>query len=182
MSSRKLPLTIESDHIILRAFRPEEFDLVLAGRRGLEKRAFPAGLIDVSKVRRMVKWSGRWYKGSIVLAIEVDHRLVGEIQARGNPMQTLPEGVFELGIVIYKRSRRGKGIGADAVRTLTTWLFKEAGARRVQASTAVHNVAMRRVLERIGFQLEGVLRSFMPRGRVRDDYAMYAVTQSDKRS
>jgi RimJ/RimL family protein N-acetyltransferase len=180
--SRKSPLTLEGDHIILRAFRSEEFDLVMMGRRGLERRAFPAGVTDDSKVRRMVERSGRWYRGSIGLAIEAGHVLVGEIQARGNPMQTLPEGAFELGIVIYKRSRRGKGIGADAVRTLTAWLFDEAGARRVQASTAVHNVAMRRVLERVGFQLEGVLRSFMPRGRIRDDYAMYAVIQPDKRS
>jgi len=182
MPSQKSPLTLEGDHVILRAFRPEEFDLVLAGRRGLERRAFPARVTDDSKLKRMVKGSGHWYKGSIALAIEADHMLVGEIQARGNPLQTLPQGVFELGIAIYRRSRRGKGIGADAVRTLTTWLFKEAGARRVQASTVVHNVAMRRVLERIGFQLEGVLRSFMLRGRVRDDYAMYAVIQPDKRS
>ncbi len=182
MPSRRSRVTLAGDHVILRAFRPEEFDLVLAGRRGLERRALPAGAIDVSKLRRMVDQSGRWYKGSIALAIEADHVLVGEIQARGNPLQTLPQGVFELGIAIYRRSRRGKGIGADAVRTLTTWLFKEGGARRVQAGTAVHNVAMRRVLERIGFQLEGIQRSFMPRGRVRDDYAMYAVIQLDKLS
>jgi len=49
----------------------------------------------------------------------------------------------------------------------------------VQASTAADNIAMRRVLEKLGFMYEGTLRSFMPAGEGRDDYVLYAVTRSD---
>jgi RimJ/RimL family protein N-acetyltransferase len=57
------------------------------------------------------------------------------------------------------------------------WLFCREEA---VASTAVENVAMRRVLEKVGLAFEGVMRAFMPRqsGR-RDDYALYAVTRSE---
>jgi RimJ/RimL family protein N-acetyltransferase len=48
---------------------------------------------------------------------------------------------------------------------------------RVQASTAVTNKAARRVLEKLGFKREGVLRSFMPGPRGREDYVMYAKTK-----
>ena len=46
----------------------------------------------------------------------------------------------------------------------------------MQASTALDNVAMRRVLEVIGYEYEGVLRSFAPTADgTREDYALYAV-------
>ena len=106
-------------------------------------------------------------------------RLIGEIQARGHPAQTLPPGVFEVGIVLYDPADRGKGYGMEAVALLTGWLFEQAGAARVQASTAVGNLPMRRVLERLGFACEGVMRAFMPEGARRSDYALYAVTKSD---
>ena len=43
--------------------------------------------------------------------------------------------------------------------------------------TALENVAMRRVLEALGFVHEGTLQSFMPGPDGREDYAMYAVTR-----
>jgi RimJ/RimL family protein N-acetyltransferase len=38
---------------------------------------------------------------------------------------------------------------------------------------------MRRVLERLGFTLEGVMRAFMAGPTGREDYALYGVTRSD---
>ena len=53
----------------------------------------------------------------------------------------------------------------------------------MQASTSVDNVAMRRVLERLGWELEGVLRSYSPgEGGSREDYAMYAATRGQSAS
>jgi len=65
------------------------------------------------------------------------------------------------------------------VRQLTDRLFAREGAERVQASTAADNVAMRRVLEKLGFGYEGTLRGFMPGAEGRDDYVMYAVIRGD---
>ena len=63
---------------------------------------------------------------------------------------------------------------------LTTWLFDDAGAARVQAGTTVDNDAMRAVLERLGFRLEGILRSV---GALSDgsrvDGALYAVLREE---
>ena len=64
---------------------------------------------------------------------------------------------------------------------LTRWLFEQAGAARVQAGTAVANAGMRRVLERLGFACEGVMRAFEPQGPggARNDFALYAMTTDD---
>jgi RimJ/RimL family protein N-acetyltransferase len=165
---------LEGERVALRPLRPEEVDAVLdAGDR--------LGGTPRARLRRRLARSGRWVRGHLDLAIEADGRLVGEIQARGDPAQTLPGGVFEIGIVIYDPADRGRGLGTEAVALLTGWLLGQAGAARVQASTAVDNAGMRRLLERLGFACEGIMRAFMPEGAGRADYALYAVTRDDWR-
>jgi RimJ/RimL family protein N-acetyltransferase len=112
------------------------------------------------------------------LGIEVEGTLIGDIQAR-QPRNAIPAGVFELGIEIYESGHHGKGYGGEATRMLTGWLFERAGAERVQAETAVGNIGMRRVLERLGYSFEGVMRGFMAGPSGREDYALYAATRSD---
>lgn len=138
---------------------------------------------DRDALRARIEASGTWSNGpaGLMLAIETGGRLVGEIQARGGTSQLLPPGVFELGIDLYEATERGRGIGAAAVAELTGHLFGEEGANRVQISTDIGNVAMRRVCERLGFGFEGVLRGFMPTNDGPRDYAMYGMTHDDYR-
>lgn len=114
------------------------------------------------------------------MAIDHNGRLVGDIQARTAPKQTLPAGVFEIGVIVYRQEDRGRGYGREAVELLTRWLFTSAGAERVQAGTEVSNGAVRAVLEHLGFRLEGVMRSYgATSDGTRLDGAMYAVIKSD---
>jgi RimJ/RimL family protein N-acetyltransferase len=172
---------LEGERVVLRPMRLDELDAVLEARASLEIGAQPGRTRARERLRRRLARSGRLARGHLDLAIEADGRLIGEIQARGHPAQTLPPGVFELGIVVYDPADRGRGYGVEAVALLTGWLFERAGAARVQAGTAVGNASMRRVLERLGFACEGVMRAFMPEGsgRTRVDYALYAVTKRD---
>jgi RimJ/RimL family protein N-acetyltransferase len=156
-------------------------DAVLAVRGGLGMRAQSGGSRARERSRRRLARSGRLVWGRLDLAVEVDRCLIGEIQARGHPAQTLPPGVFELGVVVYDPADRGRGAGLEAVALLTGWLFEQVGAARVQAGTAVDNASMRRVLERLGFACEGVMRAFMPENSGRTDYALYALTKNDWR-
>ena len=83
-------------------------------------------------------------------------------------------------MILYQPRDRGSGYGAEAVKLLTTWLFETAKAERVQAGTDVGNRAMRAVLARLGFQLEGILRGYRAIGDgTRSDGAMYAVLKPE---
>jgi len=174
---------LEGERVILRPLGHQELDAVLAARDRLQVgAAWAGGARARERVRRRLGRSGRLLRGHLDLGIEVDGRLIGEIQARGHPAQTLPPAVYELGIVVYDRADRGRGHGLEAVALLTGWLFEEAGAARVQAGTAVDNAGMRRVLERLGFAFEGVMRDFAPEGSggARTDFALYALTAGDR--
>ena len=128
-------------------------------------------------LRRRIARSGVFADGRLELAVDLDGQVVGDIEAR-HPPGSMPPGVYEIGIELYAVETRGHGVGSEAVELLTTHLFDEHAAGRVQATTAVTNGPMRRVLERLGYVEEGVLRAFMPAtDGLREDYVMYAVTE-----
>jgi RimJ/RimL family protein N-acetyltransferase len=122
--------------------------------------------------------SGEFDGTELLLGIQVDGRLAGEVQAR-QPRMGLPPGVFELGIDLFDEADRGRGLGRIALTQLLTRLFEQEGAHRVQLTTDVDNAAMRTLSERLGFGFEGVMRSFMPSTDGPRDYAMYAMTKDD---
>jgi [ribosomal protein S5]-alanine N-acetyltransferase len=172
--------------IRLRPFRADEVSAAWRGLMQQDEAAHPrraradAGAAPSEQFRRRLHRSGRLWRGCLDLAVDCDGRLVGTVQARTRPTQTLPADVYEIGVVLYQPGDRGHGYGADAVELLTSWLFDAGKAERVQASTAVNNAAMRAVLERLGFQLEGVLRGYGPSSTgSRIDGAIYAVLKPE---
>jgi RimJ/RimL family protein N-acetyltransferase len=58
----------------------------------------------------------------------------------------------EIGITIGDRSYWGKGLGADAVRTLVRHIFRVTGFRRVYLKTLDWNVRAQRAFEAAGFR------------------------------
>jgi RimJ/RimL family protein N-acetyltransferase len=136
------------------------------------------GPAELAELRERIARSGEFDGTEILLGIQVDGRLAGEVQAR-QPRMGLPPGVFELGIDLFDGADRGRGIGGTALALLLKRLFQDEGAHRVQLTTDVDNAAMRRTSERLGFAFEGVMRSFMPSIEGPRDYAVYAITRED---
>ncbi len=147
---------LRSERFILRSLRKDELDAWLASRAGLTREALPAGSGERERLRERIERSGSLRHGEIDLAIEVDGRLAGQIQAYRPPGRTLPEGVHEIGVALFDPADQGKGLGTEAVRLFVGWLF-EQGAQRVQGGTAVTNKPMRRVFERLGFRVRSTL-------------------------
>jgi RimJ/RimL family protein N-acetyltransferase len=98
-------------------------------------------------------------------------RVLGSIGATWNESRDVAEIGYWL-----RADARGRGVTTDAVRLIAAWALA-AGAARVQLRAAVGNDASRRVAEKAGFRLEGVLRSsyWNPRLGRRVDWAMYSL-------
>jgi aminoglycoside 6'-N-acetyltransferase len=171
---------IVGDRVTLRAYHDDEAPILVSTWADAEwfapKGTGPRELAE--RVRERIRRSGGFADGVVILAIEAEGRLVGEVQAR-QPVNGLPPGVFELGIELFEDGDRRRGLGGEAIASITRHLFDDEGAHRVQLTTDVDNVAMRRVAERLGFRCEGVLRSFMPGPDGPRDYAMYSITGHD---
>jgi RimJ/RimL family protein N-acetyltransferase len=107
-------------------------------------------------MRVRIELSGKLRDGRIDLAVEANGRLVGEIQTYRPLERSLPPAVYEIGVSLYGSADRGKGWGTEALRLFVDWLFRQ-GAERVQGGTAVTNLPMRRVFEKLGFTVLGSL-------------------------
>jgi ribosomal-protein-alanine N-acetyltransferase len=104
-------------------------------------------------------------------AIVIDDEAVGGISLRpGSDIERLTAEVgFWLGETFW-----GRGIVTDAVGAVTTWGFEELGLARIFAVPFARNHASHRVLEKSGYEREGLLRSSAIKdGQILDQY-MYA--------
>ena len=82
-----------------------------------------------------------------------DGRIIGDLGTHGPPDR---EGCVEIGYALAP-SARGQGIGTAAVAALVGRLAAVPGIGRLTAVTGAQNTASRRLLERQGFRVTGLL-------------------------
>jgi RimJ/RimL family protein N-acetyltransferase len=84
----------------------------------------------------------------------------------------------ELGYIVAAHAR-GRGVATAALGLLTRWAFEERGIQRAYLIIDVANPASKRVAERCGYRLEGVLRNtYLKQGR-RSDTELWSRLPSD---
>jgi RimJ/RimL family protein N-acetyltransferase len=96
----------------------------------------------------------------------------------------ITEAVSALAMAGYNLARdwRGRGYASRALRLLAAWAFAAVGLARLEAGTAVDNLASQRVLAAVGFQREGLQRGRLPGpGGTRVDNLLYALLPGDLR-
>lgn len=86
--------------------------------------------------------------------IQWDDDLVGTVSLNG-VNHTMTYG--EIGYLVGE-DFQGKGIGTEAVRLFVDKVFAETKLRRLVAHVAEENTSSCRLLERVGFKKEGLLR------------------------
>lgn len=113
---------------------------------------------------------------SLFRAIEVDGRAVGSIAlCRGSDVY---QKTAELGYWLAE-DYWGRGIMTRAVKRICKEGFSRWDIQRIYAEPFAHNAGSRRVLEKAGFFLEGVMRrGVYKRGKV-CDFCMYALLRED---
>lgn len=108
----------------------------------------------------------------ICRAIVVDGKVVGSI------------GVF-CGSDVYERSAEmgywlaeefwGQGIMTEAAKRICTQAFEQFDIVRIFAEPYAYNTGSRRVLEKAGFSLEGIMKNGVYKNGKLCDYCMYAL-------
>ena len=113
---------------------------------------------------------------SLFRAIEIDGRAAGSIAlCRGSDVY---QKTADLGYWLAE-DYWGRGIMTQAVRQLCREGFSRWDIQRIHAEPFAHNAGSRRVLEKAGFSLEGVMRrGVFKRGQV-CDFCMYALLREE---
>ena len=87
-------------------------------------------------------------------------------------------GVGGLGYWVVASSRR-QGRATSAIGLLARWALRSTYLVRIEARVMTDNPASMRVLERAGFQYEGVLRSHLVVDGKGVDMASYSLIEDD---
>jgi RimJ/RimL family protein N-acetyltransferase len=69
-------------------------------------------------------------------------------------------------------------VATAAVRAVSAYGFATLGLQRMEATTFTRNMASQRVLEKAGFNYEGVLKGYHLKNDVLVDVRMYALVKT----
>jgi RimJ/RimL family protein N-acetyltransferase len=119
-----------------------------------------------------------WATGRGVVFAVVDSRggdLLGSLGLSGVDRA---DGLAEIGFWTAPWARR-RGVTVEAVGAVCRWAFAELGRERIEWQAGVGNIGSRRVAERAGFIVEGMLRSRLVLAGRRTDAWIGGLLRSD---
>ena len=113
---------------------------------------------------------------TFAFAITVDNMVLGSIGIfrQGN----IHRQTAELGYYIAEEYW-GKGIMTEAVKQICEYVFANSDIIRIYAEPFAYNIASCRVLEKVGFQYEGTLRSNAVKNSKVIDMKMYSLLKEE---
>jgi len=87
----------------------------------------------------------------------------------------------KIGRIGYTISKKfwGRGFGTAAVAALIQKIFLESDIERIEADCSIHNPASVRILEKNGFGLEGIKRSYLQIDGQRVDHFSFGLLRFD---
>ena len=107
-------------------------------------------------------------------AVVLEGKLIGTV----NLAIDANNQIAMLGYAI-SREHWGQGIATEAARAAVAWGFRTFGLAKIWASTDARNVASRRVMEKLGMQLEGLFRSHAVGRDGRTDSVTYGLLREE---
>lgn len=92
----------------------------------------------------------------------------------------LVQGRCEIGYSLH-RDWHGQGLASEALHSMITYLFEQLQLRRIEADVDPRNTSSWRLLEKLGFVREGLLRERWTVNDERCDTALYGLLRKDYR-
>jgi ribosomal-protein-alanine N-acetyltransferase len=168
--------------LTLRAFRQE--DLGFLDR--LETDPAALGGFEWFGFTNARKWRKRWEQDGLITpesanlaVVSGDGTVIGITSWKAIHRGGSPGCCFEIGAALLPEYR-GQGLGTVAQQLLVDYLFRFTTVHRLEAGTDADNLAEQKVLERIGFTREGVLRQVAFRDGAWRDAVVYALLRDDE--
>lgn len=109
------------------------------------------------------------------IVLKANNQMIGTCDVT---KKTLPGDIGELGYILNKQYW-GQGIMSEVVEKVLEIAFLHSGFHSIRVTHAVENIGSQKVIEKSGFQYEGVLRAYMFQNGVYYDMKSYSLLQSE---
>ena len=128
----------------------------------------------VEWINRAKEW---WPRGNLRFAIvdAGDDRLLGQVGLGVNPRHLSAEGYYWV-----VPSERGRGVASQGLGLVTDWGFSK-GIERLFLLIHPENRASNRLVAKMGFVREGILRAYEPVKDQRPDLVSWSLLPNDQR-
>jgi len=180
LSSGELP-TLETERLVIRHPRPEDADdlLTVFGDEEVMRYWSHEPLVTRSAVTSYIESIDSLFHNRELFQWAIQHR--GEHRVIGTV--TLHELMeqnrrAEVGFILG-REHWGRGLATEAVRSLCRFAFDQLGLHRLEADIDPRNTASEKLLVRLGFGKEGLLRERWYTYGEWSDSALYGLLSSE---
>ncbi len=168
-------------NINLRTVRESDFDAIFKYLNDVRARGAyeNIGFHPEAPMRKDFAATGFWEADEGLLNItDKQDRLLGYISFT-KPFTSSTRLAYEISYAIGEPDFWGQGLMTEAVSLFVPFLFATKRIERIQAVVHPENIGSRRVLEKCGFQLEGVLRKvYFFRGNL-IDLQLYSILREE---
>jgi len=169
---------LETDRLILRPFNRKDMDEYLAFVYVPEvQRYLGGGILSYDNEKHISNWlnniNGRLLKSKTVftwcIEYKVEKKVVGRIDLGGFNKKSMAELAYH-----FSKAYWNMGFAKEAIGEVTRFGIEDLKLHRMQALVMPDNVYSIRVLKRLGFAEEGLLRKY-PFGKEFHDAVMLAI-------
>lgn len=166
-------------NVVLRTLREADLDRLYDQAADVRDMGdyWPLGIPSELRWKKRLTETGWWEEdhGGMLITDHKDNILGQVLFFKAAAYQN----AYEMGYRIYKPANWGKGYMSEAVSLLVAFLFETKPVDRIQATALPENVGSQRVLEKCGFQFEGVLRkAIFHQGRSQDLH-LYSILRDE---
>lgn len=176
-------MTMETERLILRAFRPEDAGSVLRNWASDDEVQWMYGepsYKTIEEVRELLdiyigkSQSGYYYRWAVIL------KETGE--CIGQAAYFLVDSGNHFAEIEYciGAAFQGRGYATEATKAVIDYGFDKIGLNKVQICVRPSNISSKRVIEKCGFKLDGVLRDFFCRDGGYEDRMYYSLLRSER--
>jgi ribosomal-protein-alanine N-acetyltransferase len=166
--------------VVLRTVREQDLDKLYDLAADVRNMGdyWPLSMISEPRWKQQTMDSGAWEEEQGVLLV-TDHKdnILGQVAF----FKAIPQDAYEVGFRIYRPENCGQGYMTEAVSLLVAFLFDTRPVARIQAAFLPGNEGSRRVLEKCGFQFEGVMRQALFHGGQNQDLNLYSIVRGESR-
>ena len=146
---------IATTRLVVRAFQPEDAEDLYEYLSNEEVYRFEPGEPVIRQQAQNLAVEMSTSPDFWAVVLQAEHKVIGQIYFQQREQQHLM--TWELGYIMSPRYQR-QGYGSEAVLALLRSGFAAAGIHRVVAHCNPENTASWKLLEKIGFRREGLLK------------------------
>lgn len=177
-------IVLETERLILQELTPELYDYMFAKWSDEDIMAYLGNPTDADfelEKQKYIKGLTSFYLSfkNFLIVEKSTSRIIGRI---GYHTWKAAHERAEIGYGLYYEEDKNKGYMKEAMKTVLIYGFEQMNLNRVEAFASPLNTPSIKLIERYGFQYEGLLRQHYGRNGVREDSAVYGLLRSEYES